>query len=82
MEDATGPVLAGAANGYRAHHAQRIDSGVCVGRHATRATEIADARVAVVWDLDLAYSGWNTAMVFPSGSLNQADRPMPGVVTT
>ena len=28
------------------------------------------------------YSGWNTAMVLPSGSLNQAERPMPGVVTT
>jgi len=24
----------------------------------------------------------NTAIVLPSGSLNQADRPMPGVVTT
>jgi hypothetical protein len=82
MEDATGPVLAGTANGYRAHDAHRIDTGVSVGRYATHATEIADAWVAVVWDLDLAYSGWNTAMVFPSGSLNQADRPMPGVVTT
>src|SRR4051812_14409487 len=28
------------------------------------------------------YSGWNTAIVFPSGSLNQAERPMPAEVTT
>lgn len=27
------------------------------------------------------YSGWKTAMVLPSGSLNQAERPMPGEVT-
>jgi hypothetical protein len=27
------------------------------------------------------HSGWNTATVLPSGSLNQADRPMPAVVT-
>ena len=27
------------------------------------------------------YSGWKTAMVFSSGSLNQAERPMPGEVT-
>ncbi len=26
------------------------------------------------------YSGWNRAIVLPSGSLNQADFPMPGVV--
>ena len=28
------------------------------------------------------YSGWKTAIVLPSGSLNQAERPMPGEVTT
>jgi len=44
--------------------------------------KIDDAWVAVVSCSDPAYSGWNTAMVFPSGSLNQADRPMPGVETT
>lgn len=81
MEDATGPILADAAHGHRAHDAHRVDAIVSVGRYATRATEIADASVAVVRELDLAYSGWKTAMVFPSGSLNQADRPMPGVVT-
>jgi hypothetical protein len=27
------------------------------------------------------HSGWNKAMVLPSGSLNQAERPMPGEVT-
>ncbi len=27
-----------------------------------------------------SYSGWNRAIVFPSGSLNHADRPSPGVV--
>jgi len=27
-------------------------------------------------------SGWNSASVLPSGSLNQADLPMPGVVAT
>ena len=30
----------------------------------------------------VSYSGWKTAIVLPSGSLNQADRPMPGEVTT
>ena len=35
--------------------------------------------VAVGWRV---YSGWKIAMVLPSGSLNQAERPMPGVVTT
>ncbi len=28
------------------------------------------------------YAGWKTAMVLPSGSLNHAELPMPGVVTT
>ena len=28
------------------------------------------------------YSGWNSASVFPSGSLSQADLPMPAVVAT
>src|SRR5262249_55248735 len=28
------------------------------------------------------YSGWNNAMVFPSGSLNHADFPIPAVVAT
>ena len=28
------------------------------------------------------YSGWNSARVLPSGSLNHADLPMPGVVAT
>ena len=30
----------------------------------------------------IGYSGWNSASVFPSGSLNHADLPMPGVVAT
>ncbi len=29
-----------------------------------------------------SYSGWKSASVFPSGSFNQADLPMPGVVAT
>lgn len=28
------------------------------------------------------YSGWNSAMVLPSGSLNQVDFPTPAVVAT
>jgi len=28
------------------------------------------------------YSGWNRASVLPSGSLNHADLPMPGLVMT
>ena len=28
------------------------------------------------------YSGWNSARVLPSGSLNHADLPMPAVVAT
>ena len=30
----------------------------------------------------LRYSGWNSARVLPSGSRNQADLPIPGVVAT
>ena len=30
----------------------------------------------------MVYPGWKMAMVLPSGSLNQAERPMPAVVTT
>lgn len=33
----------------------------------------------LVWS---SYSGWKNASVFPSGSLSQADLPMPGVVAT
>jgi len=42
---------------------------------------IAGAGVVVMSRSDSAYSGWNTAMVFPSGSLNQAERPIPGDLT-
>ncbi len=39
-------------------------------------------RQEIVGSSPSVYSGWKTAMVLPSGSLNQADCPMPAVVTT
>ncbi len=34
----------------------------------------------IVTDYPTGCSGWNNAIVFPSGSLNQADLPMQGEV--
>ena len=51
------------------------------GWGAPLARRLAGAGVVVMSRSDSAYSGWNTAMVFPSGSLNQAERPIPGEVT-
>src|SRR5436305_1628471 len=40
------------------------------------------ARSATSKSCARCHSGWNKAIVFPSGSLNQAERPMPFDVTT
>ncbi len=51
-------------------------------RGASRPTPaIAGSRLVAASRSDSTYSGWNTAMVFPSGSLNQAERPIAGEVT-
>ena len=51
---------------------------VRLDRGAAFARGVVSARV-LVWS-GCGYSGWNNASVLPSGSLNQADLPMPAVV--